>query len=144
MGYAKKKFKKESLILMRGNIAEKYAIVKTINLPEDKTKIIANALYYNNYRKLPEDSVVLAREVINNTDYFYVKDGQVIPCEKGVSKLITVDWYTELLKKMPLKHELARERKETAEKIADWLETSDINGYSLKAITERIRKEFSE
>lgn len=34
--------KKESLIVMHGNVAEKFALVKTINLPEDKTKVITN------------------------------------------------------------------------------------------------------
>lgn len=63
-----------------------------------------------------KDSVVLSREEINNADYFYVKDGELIPVEKGRGKFITNEWYKELLMKMPLGHELAKERKETAEK----------------------------
>lgn len=34
--------KKESLIVLRGNVAEKWALTKTINLPEEKTKVISN------------------------------------------------------------------------------------------------------
>ena len=68
--------KKESLILMRGNIAEKYAIVKTINLPEDKTKIIANAQVFNNDQEacnavlnkaLTDNAIIVIKECGKNT-----------------------------------------------------------------------------
>lgn len=39
--------KKESLIVMHGNVAEKFALSKTINLPEDKTKIITNVQVFS-------------------------------------------------------------------------------------------------
>ncbi len=77
----------------------------------------AERLYEQGYRKTDENSVVISKEEINNADYFYVKDGELIPVEKGRGKFITTEWYTELLMKMPLGHELAKERKETAEKI---------------------------
>ena len=86
-----------------------YRVPRTVELAEELLK------YYQ--PKLPEDSVVLSREEINNADYFYVKDGELIPVEKGRGKFITMEWYTELLMKMPLGHELAKERKETAKKI---------------------------
>lgn len=39
--------KKESLIVMHGNVADKYALTKTVNLPEEKTKVIGNAQVFN-------------------------------------------------------------------------------------------------
>ncbi len=39
--------KKESIIVLRGNIAEKFAITKTTTLTEDKTKVIANVQVFS-------------------------------------------------------------------------------------------------
>ena len=69
--------KKESIILMRGNIADKYAIVKTINLPEDKTKVIANAQVFSNDQEacnavlnkaLADNAIIIIKECGKNTD----------------------------------------------------------------------------
>ena len=78
---------------------------------------IAQKLVEHYQPKLPEDSVVLTREEIDSAEYFYVQDGELKLIEKGRGKFITNEWYKELLMKMPLGHELAKERKETAEKI---------------------------
>ena len=94
------------------NSKEDYSLahIKTVH---ERT---AEDMFNLGYRKLPKDSVVLSKEEINNAEYFYVQDGALIPVEKGRGKFITNEWYKELLMKMPLAHELAKERKETAEK----------------------------
>ncbi len=83
----------------------------------DGTVINAAKTVLEHYQpKIPEDSVVLSREEIDSAEYFYVQDGELKLIEKGRGKFITNEWYKELLMKMPLGHELAKERKETAEK----------------------------
>lgn len=86
-----------------------------LNQDSITTDDIVDAFYNAGYRNC-KDRVVLSREEINSADYFYVKDGELVPVEKGRGKFITTEWYKELLMKMPLDHELAKERKETTEK----------------------------
>ena len=56
--------KKESIIIMRGNIAEKFAITKTINLTEDKTKIISNVQVFSSDQEAY--NAVINRAITNN------------------------------------------------------------------------------
>lgn len=68
---------KESLIIMRGNIAEKFALVKTCNLTEDKTKVIANALVFSSDQEacnavlnkaLTDNAIIVIKDCGKNVD----------------------------------------------------------------------------
>ncbi len=68
--------KKESLIQLHGNIADRYALVKTINLPEDKTKVIANAQVFTSDQEacnavlnkaLTDNAIIVIKECGKNT-----------------------------------------------------------------------------
>ena len=63
--------KKESLVILRGNIADRYAVAKTINIPEDKTKIIGNVQVFSSDQEacnavlnkaLTDNSVIVIKE----------------------------------------------------------------------------------
>lgn len=69
--------KKESIVLLRGNIADRYAIAKTINIPEEKTKIISNAQVFSSdeeacnavlNKAVTENSVIVIKECGKNVE----------------------------------------------------------------------------
>ncbi|MBQ3048307.1 MAG: dihydroxy-acid dehydratase [Clostridia bacterium] len=68
--------KKESLIVMHGNVADKYALVKSINLPEEKTKVIGNAQVFNSdeeacnavlNKAIEQNSIIVIKNCGKNT-----------------------------------------------------------------------------
>ena len=68
---------KESLIVLRGNIADRYALAKTINVPEDKTKVIANAQVFSSDQEacnailnkaITDNSVIIIKECGKNVE----------------------------------------------------------------------------
>lgn len=63
--------RKESIIVLRGNIAEKFAITKTINLTEDKTKIISNAQVFSSDQ---EAYNAVINKAITNNAVIVIKD----------------------------------------------------------------------
>ena len=63
--------KKESIIILRGNIAEKFAITKTTTLTDDKTKIIANVQVFNSDQ---EAYNAVINKAITNNAVIVIKD----------------------------------------------------------------------
>jgi len=69
--------KKECLVVLRGNIAERFALAKTINISEDKTKIITNAQVFNSdeeacnailNKALTDNSAIIIKECGKNVE----------------------------------------------------------------------------
>lgn len=69
--------KKESLVVLRGNIAERFAIAKTINISEDKTKVIGNTQVFSSDQEacnavlnkaLTDNSVIVIKECGKTTE----------------------------------------------------------------------------
>ncbi len=63
--------KKESIIIMRGNIAEKFAITKTTTLTDDKTKVIANVQVFSSDQ---EAYNAVINKAITNNAVIVIKD----------------------------------------------------------------------
>ena len=75
--------KKESLIVLKGNIADRYSLVKTVNLPEDKTKIISNTQVFNSDSEAC--NAVLNKAITDNCVIVIKECGKTV--ETGVSTI---------------------------------------------------------
>jgi len=72
-----KPIKKASICVLRGNIAERYAVVKTLNLPEETSKIEGNIKVFNSDEECC--NAILAKNIIDG-DIIVIKN-----CGKGSS-----------------------------------------------------------
>ena len=75
--------KKESLIVLRGNIADRFALAKTINIPEDKTKIISNAQVFSSDQEAC--NAILNKAITDNCVIFVKECGKNV--ETGASTI---------------------------------------------------------
>ena len=100
--------KKESLILMRGNVADKYALTKTVNLPEDKTKIITNIQVFSSdeeacnavlNKAVTQNSVIVIKECGKNTQTGFSTIAQTAMALKSMDQqnnhIILTDGFVE-------------------------------------------------
>lgn len=75
--------KKESLVVLRGNIADRFALAKTINIPEDKTKIISNAQVFSSDQEAC--NAILNKAITDNCVIFVKECGKNV--ETGASTI---------------------------------------------------------
>ena len=100
--------KKESLAVMRGNVAEKWALTKTINLPEDKTKIVTNIQVFASdeeacnavlNKAITQNSVIVIKDCGKNTQAGYSTIAQTAMALKSMgqqsSHIILTDGFVE-------------------------------------------------
>lgn len=80
--------KKESIVILRGNIAEKFAITKATTLTEDKTKIIANVQVFSSDQ---EAYNAVINKAITNNAVIVIKD-----CGKNTETGVTTIYQTAL------------------------------------------------
>lgn len=100
--------KKESLIVMHGNIADKWALTKTINLPEDKTKIVTNIQVFSSdeeacnavlNKAITQNSVIVIKDCGKNSQTGYCSIAQTAMALKSMgqqnSHIILTDGFVE-------------------------------------------------
>lgn len=101
-------------------IEEKKEIAKELDKVYPNAKFtngwIAEVLYKLGYRKIPEGAVVLTREEYDRLTNSEI--GELVKENEELGKS-NVEW-SELYRRLKIKYQQVR--KETAEKIADWLD----------------------